>query len=388
MAKYKWPANTQSALKAFYGDPAKGEVERQLVYIYPPFKMFYPSDDGSRSPVTRIRVHKKCAAAFTEAFNEIWLAYGKDQNAIDKAGLNEYNGGYEHRLIRGSTVNWSNHAFGAAIDINASQNPLGAKVGNMPQIAIDAFARVGFNWGGWYTERKDLMHFEAMDNHGHQPKNPAPNASTVTSALNVQPVKDEVEVDPVLKELQGVLLDMGYYETGEADGFDGGKTQAGIAAFLKDSQLAKYTTYATLLDYAKRRKGTGYMRPIAPVRAYATAADIAPKVESVKANKVNLLIGKVLSIPSAIGGAIWGTVSFIPDAYNAVAPYASIVKEYADTIPGWVYLLIISVGGYLIYRASKKTQQATVADWQTGRLSAGATPEQLQAEANQRAGDH
>ena len=363
----KWPRNNQAELKAFYGDPAKNEVEPQLVYIYPPFQMFYPSDDGRHTPVTKIRVHKKCAAAFNAAFAEIWLAFGKDQNAINKAGLNEYNGGYEKRLVRGSTENWSNHAFGAAIDINATHNPLGATKGQMPQEAIDAFVRQGAMWGGYYSGRKDLMHFEFMDNGGRQPKNRAPTGTT--AATNVVAIPEEKEADPVLKELQGVLVDMGYFEVGEADGFDGGKTQAGIAAFLTDSHLEKYTTFETLLDYAKRRKASGFTRPIAPARAYATVADIAPKVASVQANKGNRLFGKILAIPSAIGTAIWGGVGMIPDAYNAISPYASIVKEYTDSVPGWAWLALFAIAGFFIWRQTNKADNATLADYQTGKLN-------------------
>jgi len=364
----KWPRNNQAELKAFYGDPARGEVEPQLVYIYPPWKMFYPDPQKGRVQVTRIRVHKKCAAAFNAAFAEIWLAFNQNQDLIDKSGLNEYNGAYEHRLIRGSDTNWSNHSFGAAIDLNASKNPLGATKGQMPQEAIDAFVRQGMMWGGFYSGRKDLMHFECMDNGGRKPKNPPPTKAG-TAAINVVPLPQEKEKNPVLEELQKVLLDMGYFETGEADGYDGGKTQAGIAAFLTDSHLEKYTTYETLLDYAKRRKASGFIRPIAPARAYATVADIAPKVESVKANKGNRLIGKIMAIPSAIGGMVWGAVSMIPDAYNSISPYASIVKEYTDTVPGWAWLALFAIAGFFIWRQTNKADNATLADYQTGKLN-------------------
>lgn len=367
----KWPRNNQAELKAFYGDPTKNEVEPQLVYIYPPWKMFYPQEDQNhhitRLPVTKIRVHKKCAAAFNAAFAEIWLAFNKDQAQIDAVGLNEYNGAYEKRLIRGSRTDWSNHSFGAAIDINASKNPLGATTGQMPQEAIDAFTRQGMLWGGFYGGRKDLMHFECMDNGGRVPKNKAPTGTS--AATNVVAVPQEKEKDPVVEDLQKVLLDMGYFEVGEADGFDGGKTQAAIAAFLTDSHLEKYTTFETLLDYAQRRKATGFMRPIAPARAYATVADIAPKVDSVQANKGNRLVGKIMAIPSAIGGAIWGGVSMIPDAYNSASPYINIAKEYVDVIPGWVYLLLIGVLGFVIWRQTNKADNATLADYQTGKLN-------------------
>lgn len=363
----KWPKDTNEARVAFYGDPGSPGFENNLTYVYPPFAMYYPGDDGRRTPVTRIRVHKKCAAAFTAAFNEIWLAFGKSQEAINKAGLNEFNGGYNPRKVRGSATKWSNHAFGCAIDINATENPLGATKGNMPQEAIDAFCRQGGMWGGWYGGRQDWMHFEFVDNGGRQPKNPAPTGNT--AAVNVKPIPESKEKDPVLEELQTVLAGMGYFEVGELDGYMGSKTKGAIEAFLTDRHLESYTTIPTLLTYAKQTQASGFMRPIAPARAYATVADIAPKVASVQANKGNRLVGKILAIPSAIGSAIWGGVSFIPDAYNAISPYASIVKEYTDTVPGWAWLALFAIAGFFIWRQTNKADNATLADYQTGKLN-------------------
>ena len=59
----------------------------------------------------------------------------------------------------------SNHSFGSAFDINATQNWLG----DMPAICgqkgavrelVEAANRCNFYWGGHYGERKDGMHFE------------------------------------------------------------------------------------------------------------------------------------------------------------------------------------------------------------------------------------
>lgn len=154
----RWPKDTPQALKAFYGDPAKGEVERQLVLVTPPFKMTYEGH-----PVTAIRFHKKAASALQAALDAIWEHYGHDQAAIDRAGISKYAGSYNKRLIRGSATRWSNHAFGAAIDLNADENGLGQS-GNMPPAVIAAFKAQGAKWGGNYVGRKDPMHFEFVDN--------------------------------------------------------------------------------------------------------------------------------------------------------------------------------------------------------------------------------
>ena len=148
-----WPKDNQAALIAFYGEPGP-KIAAQLVPVVPPFKMTY---DGKS--VSRIMFHKKAAAALAAALQEIWEFYGKDQGKIDALGISKYAGAYNHRLIRGSKTKWSNHAYGAAIDLNAVENGLNMK-GNMPQPVIDAFKRQGARWGGDYKGRKDPMHFE------------------------------------------------------------------------------------------------------------------------------------------------------------------------------------------------------------------------------------
>jgi hypothetical protein len=81
---------------------------------------------------------------------------------IDEGGLDDW--GYCFRMVRGSTDNLSNHSSGTAIDLNATEHPLG-KVGTFPAEKvpmIKALAKkYSLTWGGadnW--RRKDEMHFE------------------------------------------------------------------------------------------------------------------------------------------------------------------------------------------------------------------------------------
>lgn len=157
----KWPKDNQADLLAFYGTPGP-DVERQLVNVVPPFQMYY---DGT--PISRIRFHRKAAGALTAALQEIWDYYGHDQKVIDALGISKYAGAYNPRKVRGSKTKWSNHAYGAAIDLNASENGFGAGHGTMPQPVINAFKRQGFRWGGDYRGRTDPMHFEACDASGY-----------------------------------------------------------------------------------------------------------------------------------------------------------------------------------------------------------------------------
>jgi hypothetical protein len=170
-----WPKDTQEARNAFYGDPGKGEIEAQLVPVVPPFAMYY---EGQR--IKAISFHRKAAPALLAALNEIWDYCGRDQSKIDAAGVSKYAGAYNKRFVRGSASKWSNHAYGAAIDLNAEENGLYAK-GTMPQFVIDAFCRQGWMWGGWYQNRTDPMHFEAVDNGGRKPQSAPPSGAGATT---------------------------------------------------------------------------------------------------------------------------------------------------------------------------------------------------------------
>ena len=82
---------------------------------------------------------------------------------VEAAGLGDeihtYSGCYAPRTVaRSPTAPPSNHAYGAAIDINAPENPYGATPTMDPKI-VTIFERWGFLWGGKYLT-PDGMHFE------------------------------------------------------------------------------------------------------------------------------------------------------------------------------------------------------------------------------------
>ena len=78
-------------------------------------------------------------------------------------------GAYNCRYIAGTTT-WSNHAYGAAVDVNWQLNPAGSHlVTNMPPEMVrdcEAIVTVDgipvFRWGGRYSSFKDAMHWEVM----------------------------------------------------------------------------------------------------------------------------------------------------------------------------------------------------------------------------------
>lgn len=105
----------------------------------------------------KIPLHKKAAPQFLKLFSE-W----EKAKLIDR--LITYDGTYNPRLIRGSATVLSNHSFGAAIDLNAQWNSLGAmpplvgQKGTLRELVAIA-NKLGFYWGGHFG-RKDGMHFE------------------------------------------------------------------------------------------------------------------------------------------------------------------------------------------------------------------------------------
>ncbi len=70
----------------------------------------------------------------------------------------DYAGCHAPRRIPGSG-SLSLHAWGLAVDINASENPQGAEPRQDPRV-VRAFEREGFTWGGRWPTAPDGMHFE------------------------------------------------------------------------------------------------------------------------------------------------------------------------------------------------------------------------------------
>lgn len=68
---------------------------------------------------------------------------------------------YVNRDIRGRPGVKSNHSWGLAVDVNATENPMGgSRHGQFPADFGTRIAHLGIKWGGDYTSRTDPMHFE------------------------------------------------------------------------------------------------------------------------------------------------------------------------------------------------------------------------------------
>lgn len=149
-----FPHDDTASMIAFYGKP--WEDASLIVSVELPFSFTY---DG-RPFGNRVQFHRKAADRLRATFDDIWNLYGRDQAALDRTHITKFSGTYVDRPVRGSSRR-SCHAFAAAIDLDAEDNPLGQVRNTIPANIVAVFEANGFFWGGRFTTRKDNMHFQA-----------------------------------------------------------------------------------------------------------------------------------------------------------------------------------------------------------------------------------
>lgn len=69
-----------------------------------------------------------------------------------------WDGCFNIRPIRGGR-SWSLHSWAIAVDINAFENGLG-QTPKMSKELVKCFTDAGFDWGGYWKNRPDGMHFQ------------------------------------------------------------------------------------------------------------------------------------------------------------------------------------------------------------------------------------
>ena len=71
--------------------------------------------------------------------------------------------GYEQQWQKTHDFHWlSNHAWGLAADLDASDHPLGHRNTGIPAWVVECAHKWGLSWGGDYVNRPDEMHFEML----------------------------------------------------------------------------------------------------------------------------------------------------------------------------------------------------------------------------------
>ena len=145
-----------------------------------------------RGHVGQLVVNRKAAAPLAKVFKRLYVlrfpirhlsfdeAYGPSQPADG-----DISGSFECRKAVPSpcgsgTGNWSNHAYGLAVDVNPIENPYTGcgrtrekrsrpyldrsrlRKGMVTPAVVAAFRSIGWGWGGnWSGATKDYMHFSA-----------------------------------------------------------------------------------------------------------------------------------------------------------------------------------------------------------------------------------
>jgi hypothetical protein len=164
-----WPRETATELRDFYGRfefradglPTKRWEDQHLTSIVLPYPMIASWD--ATVTLTRLRCHRRVAESLKRILAGILAHYGSVRS-VQSARLHITGGMYSFRRISGSP-NLSLHSYGAAIDLDPKNNPLGKpwRTGTdmIPLAVVAIFEQEGWKWGGRFTQRKDCMHFQA-----------------------------------------------------------------------------------------------------------------------------------------------------------------------------------------------------------------------------------
>lgn len=162
-----WPKPDYESMSDFYGRfelNSEGEPTERWessflcrVDIPYPMRLSWKTDEV----VHKLTCNVACRSSLMNILDRILKMYGSMKEVQD-AGMDLYGGCYNFRRARG-TGKPSMHSWGAAIDLNPDQNPLGKKweKGMMPMCVVQLFEDEGWTWGGRWKNRPDCMHFSA-----------------------------------------------------------------------------------------------------------------------------------------------------------------------------------------------------------------------------------
>jgi hypothetical protein len=138
----------------------------------------------------RLVVHRRHARALVTVFQALFQAHFpiERMELVDTYDADDHRSmaanntsGFNCREVAGRPGVWSQHAYGLALDLNPVQNPYIARGVVSPPAAaaftdrsrpapglitaegvvVQAFARVGWRWGGFWQHSKDYQHFSA-----------------------------------------------------------------------------------------------------------------------------------------------------------------------------------------------------------------------------------
>jgi hypothetical protein len=126
------------------------EGKWMVVYKPPVWFQSQVINSATGKPCTKIYMNKDMVPAFEKAIESVFT-----RNLIQE--LKTFDGCFMIRDVRAIPGAKSTHSYGLALDINATENPLG-KPPTMSSELVACFTEAGFTWGGHF-KRKDGMHF-------------------------------------------------------------------------------------------------------------------------------------------------------------------------------------------------------------------------------------
>lgn len=148
-APVEFSGDAQLLLYTRYGDP------RDIGWDHKWITEWHVHQHFSWFPEPHIRIHKHMAPLLERAFRELEAAgLHKEIRTLDCA--------HEVRLIKGSEAVLSVHSWGAAIDLNAKQNPYGS-AGEWSSQFIEIMSKSSLFCGQQWPIRKDPMHFSMVN---------------------------------------------------------------------------------------------------------------------------------------------------------------------------------------------------------------------------------
>jgi hypothetical protein len=146
--------NTATEAETRYGKIENGkwadEGKWMTVFVPPVWFQSQVINSATGKPCTKIYMNKDMVEPFKKA---IETALNRNLHTE----LKTFDGCFMIRDVRAVPGAKSTHSYGLAIDINATENPLG-KPAKLSSELVACFTEAGFTWGGNF-KRKDGMHF-------------------------------------------------------------------------------------------------------------------------------------------------------------------------------------------------------------------------------------
>jgi len=126
------------------------EAKWMVIYKTPDWFAKKVINSATQKPCDKIYINKDLMSMLNKALELV-----KERNLCDE--LKTFDGCFHIRDVRGKQGTVSCHSYGTAIDLNATENPLGGEV-KFSNKLLQCFKEAGFTLGSEFV-RKDGMHF-------------------------------------------------------------------------------------------------------------------------------------------------------------------------------------------------------------------------------------